>query len=295
MTKQDKQKEIRGWIMVAALGATLYFAAPFTWRKGKATRTMEIPESNPVDFDGNKTSPDGYEDYPPYQPDPNAEVQPEGNVRVPTAEANSGMGNGIREAVRRISGAQQQASEWRTESGDINVFKIVICETKRREALGRPGRELERYKDGDTWAIGYGNHIKYLSTGWKNTIKKQGYKVTESQAREMMYQTFHTLGEQIKKDLPGLNHRQQWAVKSLAFNWGYGNVKRSKLWPHLKKRNQGLSVTTAWMRTQVATENHKQSRRLELALWHGEDATALTIGKKAYQHLQKRGDFQHYE
>lgn len=292
---KDKQKEIRGWILLAALGTTLYFAAPFTWRKGKATHTMDIPETNSVEFDGNKTYPDGYEAYPPYEPDPNAEIQPEGNVRVATSEANTGMASGIREAVRRISGDRQAENQWKTESGDLNVFRIVICETKRREAMGHPGRELQRYKDGDTWAIGYGNHIKYLSAGWKNTIKKQGYKVTESQAREMMYQTFHTLGEQIKKDLPGLNHRQQWAVKSLAFNWGYGNVKRSKLWPHLKKRNQGLSVTTAWMRTQVATENHKQSRRLELALWHGEDATALTIGKKAYQHLQKRGDFEHYE
>jgi GH24 family phage-related lysozyme (muramidase) len=293
MTKQDKQKEIRGWIMVAALGATLYLAAPFTWRKGKATRTMEIPESNPVEFDGNY--PDGYEAYPPYEPDPNAEMQPEGMVRVPTAEAGSNIVGDIREAVRRISGAQQQANQWKTESGDLNVFRIVICETKRREAMGHPGRELERYKDGDTWAIGYGNHIKYLSPAWKKIVKKQGYKVSEVQAREMMYETFHNLGEQIKKDLPGLNHRQQWAIKSLAFNWGYGNVKRSKLWKHLKARNEGLAVTAAWMRTQVATENHKQSRRLELALWHGEDATALTIGKAAYKQLQNRGDFEHYE
>jgi len=293
MEKQDNQKEIRGWIMVAALGATLYFAAPFTWRKSKATRTMEIPESNPVEFDGNY--PDGYEAYPPYEPDPNAEVQPEGMVRVPTAEAGGGIGTGIREAMRRVSNSKQAASQWKTESGDLNVFRIVICETKRREAMGHPGKELRRYKDGSTWAIGYGNHIKYLSPAWKNIVKKQGYKVSEAQAREMMYETFHNLGEQIKKDLPGLNHRQQWAVKSLAFNWGYGNIKRSKLWPHLKKGKQGFAVTKAWMGTQVATENHKQSRRLELALWHGEDATALNIGKKAYQQLQKRGDFEHYE
>jgi len=254
---------------------------------------MEIPESNPVEFDGNY--PDGYEAFPPYEPDPNAEVQPEGMVRVPTAEAGGGIGTGIREAMRRLSNSKQAASQWKTESGDLNVFRIVICETKRREAMGHPGKELRRYKDGSTWAIGYGNHIKYLSPAWKKIVKKQGYKVSEAQAREMMYETFHNLGEQIKKDLPGLNHRQQWAVKSLAFNWGYGNIKRSKLWPHLKKGKQGFAVTKAWMRTQVATENHKQSRRLELALWHGEDATALNIGKKAYQHLQKRGDFEHYE
>jgi GH24 family phage-related lysozyme (muramidase) len=292
MEKHDKKKEIRGWIMVAALGATLYFAAPFTWRKGKAERTMDVPEiqSNPVEFDGNY--PDGYEAYPPYEPDPNAEVQPEGNVRVPTAEANSGT---LPALIEKVAHGWQHESEWILKDKRINVFRIVICETKRREAMGHPGKELERYKDGDTWAIGYGNHIKYLSPAWKKIVKKQGYKVTEAQAREMMYETFHNLDQQIKRDLPGLNHKQQWAIKSLAFNWGYGNIKRSKLWKHLKNRDKGFRVTMAWMRTQVATENHKQSRRLELALWHGEDATALNIGKKAYQHLQKRGDFEHYE
>ena len=288
----DRQKEIQGWLLLAALGLTLYAFGPFTWRKGKTTHSTEAPvNSIPVEFDGDRDMPEqgNEEDY---------DVQPNGNIRVPrtmtTVEAAL-PASGIDEAIRRLTKAQEQSNQWKTETGDLNVFKIVICETKRREAMGHPGRELQRYKDGDTWAIGYGNHIKYLSAGWKNTIKKQKYKITEAQAREMMYQTFHNLDQQIKRDLPHLNHRQRWAVKSLAFNWGYGNIKRSGLWKHLRNRNEGLAVTAAWMQTQVATENHKQSRRLELALWHGEDATALTIGKKAYQHLQKRGDFQHYE
>lgn len=288
----DRQKEIQGWLLLAALGLTLYAFGPFTWRKGKATHSTEAPvNSIPVEFDGDRDMPEqgNEEDY---------DVQPNGNIRVPrtmtTVEAAL-PASGIDEAIRRLTKAQEQSNQWKTETGDLNVFKIVICETKRREAMGHPGRELQRYKDGGTWAIGYGNHIKYLSPQWQRTIKKQKYKVTEAQAREMMYETFHLLGEQIKRDLPGLTHRQQWAVKSLAFNWGYGNIKRSGLWKHLQKRNEGLAVTKAWMSTQVATENHKQSRRLELALWHGEDATALTIGKKAFSHLQKRGDFQHYE
>jgi GH24 family phage-related lysozyme (muramidase) len=109
-----------------------------------------------------------------------------------------------------------------------------------------------------------------------------------------MYETFHSLEEQVKSDLPHLNPRQRWAVKSLAFNWGYGNVKRSGLWQHLKAGAKGKKVAAAWMRTQVATGNHRTSRRMEVALWNGDDAAVLKVGKNAYNALRVRGDFEHY-
>lgn len=180
-------------------------------------------------------------------------------------------------------------------NGSLNYFRCVVLETKRREALGRRGEELERYKDGNTWAIGYGCHVKYLSPYWKKTLKKQRYKVTESQARTIMYEVMHNLEQQVKRDLPNANRRQRLAVISLAYNWGYGNVKRSGLWPLLKKNASGEKVAKAWLRTQNATENHRKSRRMEIALWNGADKVVLQIGKAAYQALKQRGDFNHYQ
>jgi GH24 family phage-related lysozyme (muramidase) len=200
----------------------------------------------------------------------------------------------VREVTQASVAPAKRNDTWHTESGAVNYFRIVMLETKRREAMGRPGRELQRYIDCGNWAIGYGNHIRYLSDGWKRTIKRQGWKVTEAQARALMYETYDALDKQIKADLPNLSARQRWAVKSLAFNWGYGNVKRSGLWRHLKAGAKGKNVAAAWMRTQVSTENHKKSRRMEVALWNGDDAAVLKVGKNAYNALVARGDFEHY-
>ncbi len=200
----------------------------------------------------------------------------------------------VREVAQASVAPVKSTDAWHTESGAVNYFRIVMLETKRREALGRAGRELERYRDGREWAIGYGNHIKYLPATWKRTIRRQGWKVTEQQARALMYETYDALDKQIKADLPNLSARQRWAVKSLAFNWGYGNVKRSGLWRHLKSGATGKKVAAAWMRTQVATKNHRTSRLMEVALWHGDDAAVLRVGKNAYNALVKRGDFEHY-
>jgi len=62
-----------------------------------------------------------------------------------------------------------------------DFFKIVMLETKRREALGRKGKELKPYLDGKTKAIGYGCHMKYLTDNWKKIIEQQGEKITEQQ------------------------------------------------------------------------------------------------------------------
>ncbi|MGI9158410.1 MAG: glycoside hydrolase family protein, partial [Saprospiraceae bacterium] len=188
----------------------------------------------------------------------------------------------------------KRADMWRLDDGSVDYFRCIIIETKRREAMGRPGAELRRYKDGREWAIGYGNHIRYLSEYWKRTCKRQGWKVTEAQARAMMYETFHGLCEQVKRDLPNTNRRQQLAVASLAFNWGYGNVKRSGLWRHLKAGRTDNAVSGAWMRTQNATENHRKSRRMEIALWCGNGKAVVSLAEMALSDLRKRGDFKHY-
>jgi GH24 family phage-related lysozyme (muramidase) len=253
-------ENLRGWLTASILGCGLYFV----------TRPEKKPE--------------------PLQPEIYAVPEYEGLLDTDPAE----VAPPVMQVTQASVAPAKRNDTWHTESGAVNYFRIVMLETKRREALGRAGRELERYKDGDTWAIGYGNHIKYLSAAWKRTIKRQGYRVTEQQARSLMYETFHNLEQQVKSDLPHLNPRQRWAVKSLAFNWGYGNVKRSGLWRHLKAGAKGKNVAAAWMRTQVATGNHRTSRRMEVALWNGDDAAVLKVGKNAYNALKARGDFEHY-
>lgn len=188
----------------------------------------------------------------------------------------------------------KRTSAWVKEDGKPDLFRIVMTETKRREAMGRPGKELARYKDGKEWAIGYGNHIKYLDEHWTAIVKRQNYKLTETQARELMYLTFHRLDAEIKRDLPRLNEGQRWAVKSLAFNWGYGNIKRSKLYPLLKKGTTGPQVERAWMRCHAGTENHRQTRRMEVAMWNGDYKAATQTAKEAFNAIERRGDFKHY-
>jgi GH24 family phage-related lysozyme (muramidase) len=183
---------------------------------------------------------------------------------------------------------------WMRIDGQPDFFRIVITETKRREGMGKRTRELEMYSDGGYDAIGYGNHVRYLSLNWKAVIRQQGNKVSEAQARQMMYETFDEIDTYIGPDLPNLNEAQRWAVKSLAFNWGYGNVKKSGLWKHLKAGNTGPSVEKAWMRTQVKTSNHQKSRGLELDLYHGRYDSAVAKAKQAYRDLEKRGDFKKY-
>ncbi len=183
---------------------------------------------------------------------------------------------------------------WYRADGQPDFFRIVITETKRREGMGKRNRELEMYSDGGYDAIGYGNHVRYLSPEWQSVVRQQGNKVSEAQAREMMYETFDKKDAYIGNDLPKLNEAQRWAVKSLAFNWGYGNVKKSGLWKHLKAGATGPSVEKAWMRTQVKTSNHRKSRALELDLYHGRYDDAITKAKQAYKDLEKRGDFKKY-
>jgi len=175
-----------------------------------------------------------------------------------------------------------------------DLFKYVMLETKRREALGRRGKELESYMDGDSPAIGYGNRIKYLSAKWKQVVDEQGYKVTEAQARAMMYDTFDSLKETISADLPHLDRHELWAVQSLAFNWGYGNVKKSALYQHLKAGNKTGDAKRAWMKCHAGTENHRVSRRFEWALYTGDFKEAKKYADKAYNSIAGRGDLKHY-
>lgn len=262
-------KELRGWLMVAGLGIGIW-----VYGVHKSTLPVKPLEEEKMHLYY------AYSLYPDTDPE---EAEPP----VMQVEASASPAEHVRTPKRK-------ANLWYNEDGSVNYFRCIILETKRREALGRPGAELKRYKDGSEWAIGYGNHVRYLSEYWKRTCKRQRWKVTEAQARAMMYGTFHDLCEQVKRDLPNTNRRQQLAVASLAFNWGYGNVKRSALWRHLKAGREGTGVTAAWMRTQVATENHRKSRRIEAATWNGDDATVIAGGKEALEALRKRGDFKHY-
>jgi GH24 family phage-related lysozyme (muramidase) len=175
-----------------------------------------------------------------------------------------------------------------------DLFKYVMLETKRREALGRRGKELESYMDGDSPAIGYGNRIKYLPAKWKQVVDEQGYKVTEAQARAMMYDTFDSLKETISADLPHLDRHELWAVQSLAFNWGYGNIKKSALYQHLKAGNKTGEARRAWMKCHAATDNHRTSRRFEWALYTGDFKEAKKYADKAYNSIAGRGDLKHY-
>lgn len=175
-----------------------------------------------------------------------------------------------------------------------DLFKYVMLETKRREALGRRGKELESYMDGDSPAIGYGNRIKYLPERWKQVVEDQNYKVTEAQARAMMYDTFDSLKETISADLPNLDRHELWAVQSLAFNWGYGNVKKSALYQHLKAGNKTGDARRDWMKCHAATDNHRTSRRFEWALWTGDLKEAKKYADKAYKSIAGRGDLKHY-
>ena len=96
---------------------------------------------------------------------------------------------------------EQDAKVIESQRG-YDFFKIVMLETKRREAMGRKGKELKPYLDGKTKAIGYGCHMKYLPEAWKKTIEEQGEKITEQQAREIMYEVFDNLKSEIQRDLP---------------------------------------------------------------------------------------------
>lgn len=189
---------------------------------------------------------------------------------------------------------KQQRTIDKADQQGHNLFKYVILETKRREAMGRRGKELTSYMDGDSPAIGYGNRIKYLSPEWQRTVEEQGYKVTEDQARQMMYETFEALEKTVKQELPNLNRHERWAVQSLAFNWGIGNLKKSDLWKFLKDADKSSVARGVWMRCHAGTPNHKTSRKFEWALYTGDFDTAKKYADSAYESLLKRGDFKHY-
>lgn len=265
-------KEVKGWLLVALIGIGI-------WVYGVHKSTLPV---KPLEEEKMHLY-HAYSLYP--DTDPEEAEAPEAPVMHVEASALP---------VEQVRTPKRKANLWHNDDGSVNYFRCIIIETKRREAMGRPGAELKRYKDGKEWAIGYGNHVRYLSDYWKRTCKQQGWKVTEAQARAMMYGTFHDLREQVKRDLPNTNRRQQLAVASLAFNWGYGNLKRSALWRHLKAGRAGRGVTSAWLRTQVATNNHRTSRIMEAAMWNGIDEVVLRGGKSALEALRKRGDFKHY-
>jgi len=186
--------------------------------------------------------------------------------------------------------------EWYRADGKPNLFKIVITETKRREGMGKRGSLLKAYMDGDSKAIGYGNHIKNLPDKWKKIVEKQNDEITEQQAREMLYDTFAELDKNSKVYFPKMGESQRWAVKSLAFNWGWGNMRNSGLWDALMRGETDPKVIEKlWLKTQVWTSNHVKSRKMEIALYLDNHKTAIEMAKSAYKELERRGDFKHYK
>ena len=283
------RKEVIGWLLVPCIGYAGYYLSPQTTREREAAYNQALPDPGEPEF-----YPESDPLFEMFKEEPQTleEVQPQTTdepIRKPAEKRYVNHTDNLRAPVAKSGG-----DAWYID-GVLNYFRCVVLETKRREALGRRGKELDRYKDGDTWAIGYGCHIKYLSRYWKKTIKRQGWKVTELQARTIMYEVMHDLEQQVKRDLPNANRRQRLAVISLAYNWGYGNVKRCGLWRHLKAGSTGNKIAKAWMRTQAQTENHRKSRRMEIALWNGADKIVLQTGKTAYQALKQRGDFNYYK
>lgn len=221
--------------------------------------------------------------------------------------ASEGSTKAVKKQIRQIEAKvsavkADMRNHFFLANGTPDYYKIVVTETKRREALGKKGKELEIYLDGGIKTIGYGNHIKYLTNKQKAIIKSQGGKITEAQARDFMNYIFDDIDKVIKRDqkkgiLPkNLSAAQKWAIKSLAFNWGYGNIQTSALWPHLKAGRRSQVVRTIWItKTQCQSDNHKTSRHMEAALWNGDNKTAIQFAQQAYEHLYNRGDFNHYK
>lgn len=239
----------------------------------------------------------------PFWPDPENSVMDTNHVNANYAELSEGDESHaeVKRSVAKLTGRVSFDELFYKSDGSPNYFAWTIYECKRREAQGKAGKEYARYKDGGEWAIGYGNHIKYLSSSWQKIIKAQGNKINESQARAIMVETFNGLVGQVKKDYPLLHRNQQLAIASISFNWGYGNFKRSKISKMIKDGILTAAEKKYWINnTQSQTPNHRTSRTFEASMFmaHSKDSEkkiALNLAKEAWSHLQKRGDFTRYD
>lgn len=240
----------------------------------------------------------------PFWPEVNDEGVDTINIDVDYAEMSEGdeYHADTKRSFAHLAGRKLTFNELFYKSdGTPNYYAWTIYECKRREAQGKKGKEYHRYLDGGEWAIGYGNHIRYLSDDWKATIKRQKNKINEQQARAIMVETFNGLVDQVKRDYPKLKRNQQLAIASLSFNWGYGNFKRSRISKMAKDGVLTKDEKMYWMtRTQSQTSNHRTSRAFEASLFMAEASKsdreyALNVAKNSWQSLQKRGDFERYE
>ena len=246
----------------------------------------------------------------PFWPDPEDYGFDTISVNADYAELSEGdetRADTRKTVAKLISGKIPYNDLFYKANGEPNYYAWTIYDCKRREAQGKKGQEYARYIDGydklgrPQWAIGYGNHIKYMSKSWQRTIKAQGNKINESQARAIMVETFNSLVEQVKRDYPLLHRNQQLAIASISFNWGYGKFKRSKVSKYIKDGVLTSSERDYWInKTQSQTPNHRTSRAFEAALFmaHANDTqknTALNMAKSAWRQLQKRGDFTRYD
>jgi hypothetical protein len=112
----------------------------------------------------------------------------------------------------------------------------------------------------------------------------------------MMYETFDQLKVIISADMPHLDRHGLWAVQSLAFNWGYGNLKRSPLYKYLKAGDKSEAARKAWMKSHSRYRKPPdKSDALSGRCYTGNFDHAKQYADKAYKSLKSRGDFKHYD
>jgi GH24 family phage-related lysozyme (muramidase) len=140
-------------------------------------------------------------------------------------------------------------------------FAWTLWELKRRE-----GFRSKPYNDNGCMAVGYGMHITQKAA---ETIKKKG-GVTEPVGHQQIHDWFLLYSTKIESELPKTvlaNANQVWAVKSLAYNIGFTNLKKTDLWTYIQRNDVSQKCIDAWLLTGHQTVNHRQSRLFEAHLW----------------------------
>jgi len=166
-------------------------------------------------------------------------------------------------------------------------FSWTLWELKRRE-----GFRSKPYNDNGAMAVGYGMHITKKAA---ESIKKKG-GVSEPVGHQQIHDWFLLYSAKIESELPKevlANQNQVWAVKSLAYNIGFTNLKKTPLWAYIQKNDVSQKCIDAWLLTGHQTVNHRQSRLFEAHLWRchkfKESKTkAQTLAQQSYQTISSK-------
>lgn len=139
-------------------------------------------------------------------------------------------------------------------------FSWMLWELKRRE-----GFRSKPYNDNGAMAVGYGMHITKKAA---ETLKKKG--LSEPVGHQQVHDWFLLYSAKIESELPKAilaNPNQVWAVKSIAYNIGFTNLKKTPLWECIQKNDMSQKCIETWLTTGHQTVNHRQSRLFEAHLW----------------------------